>query len=140
MRVLVDTSVWADFFNDYPSPEQRALADLFTRDDEICTCGVVVAEVFQGLRKEKGRSELSDLFRDLTYLETTGIELYFRAADLYRALRQRGKTIRSTIDCVIAVLAEEHGCAVLARDGDMEMILGSGLLTVGGWPIEGLSS
>ena len=135
MRVLVDSSVWADFFNDHPSPEQRTLADLFTSSDEICTCGVVVAEVFQGLRKDEGRRRLSDLFRDLTFLEPVGIDLYFRAADLYRALRQRGKTIRSTIDCVIAVLAEEHGCPVLARDRDMETILDSGLLTVGRWPI-----
>jgi predicted nucleic acid-binding protein len=141
VRVLVDTSIWADFFNDYPSPEQRALADLFTRpEDEICTCGVVVAEVFQGLRRDKGRARLSDLFRDLTFLEPASIDLYFRAADLYRALRKRGKTIRSTIDCLIAVLAEEHGCHVLARDRDMETILESGLLSVGRWPVGGLSS
>jgi len=140
LRVLVDTSVWADFFNDFPSPEQQALADLFTGSDEICTCGVVVAEVFQGLRKDEGRARLSELFRDLTFLEPADIDFYFRAADLYRALRRRGKTIRSTIDCVIAVLAEEHGCAVLARDRDMEMIHESGLLTVGRWPVEKLSS
>jgi predicted nucleic acid-binding protein len=57
LRVLVDTSVWADFFNNHPSPEQRALADLFTSAHEICTCGVVVAEVFQdcaGMRDERG--------------------------------------------------------------------------------------
>lgn len=140
MKVLVDTSVWADFFNDHPSPEQRALTDLFTGFDEICTCGVVVAEVFQGLRKDEGRARLADLFRDLAYLEPAGVDLYFRAADLYRALRRRGKTIRSTIDCVIAVLAEEHGCSVLARDRDMETILQSDLLSVGGWPVEGVSS
>jgi predicted nucleic acid-binding protein len=140
LRVLVETSVWADFFNDHSSPEQQALADLFTSVHEICTCGVVVAEVFQGLRKDKGRTRLADLFRDLTFLEPANIDLYFRAADLYRALRKRGKTIRSTIDCLIAVLAEEHGCAVLARDRDMETILQSRLLTVGRWPIEGLSS
>jgi predicted nucleic acid-binding protein len=140
LRVLVDTSVWADFFNDHPSPEQQALADLFTGPDEICTCGVVVAEVFQGLRKDKGRARLSELFRDLTFLEPAGIDFYFRAADLYRSLRRQGKTIRSTIDCVIAVLAEEHGCAVLARDRDMETIHASGLLTLGLWPIEKHSS
>ena len=140
MRILVDTSVWADFFNDHPSPEQRALADLFTSDHEICTCGVVVAEVFQGLRKDEGRARLAGLFRDLTFLEPADINLYFRAADLYRALRKRGKTIRSTIDCLIAVLAEEHRCSVLARDRDMETILQSGLLTLSGWPLEGLAS
>jgi predicted nucleic acid-binding protein len=137
LRVLVDTSVWADFFNNHPSPEQQALSDLFTSSAEICTCGVVVAEVFQGLRKEEGRARLSELFRDLTFLEPGGIDFYFRAAELYRALRWRGKTIRSTIDCILAVLAEEHGCALLARDRDMETILASGLLNVGRWPLDG---
>lgn len=140
MKVLVDTSVWADFFNNHTSSEQRALTDLITSDHEICTCGVVVAEVFQGLRKDEGRARLANLFRDLTFLEPVGIDLYFRAAGLYRALRKRGKTIRSTIDCLIAVLAEENRCSVLARDRDMKTILESGLLAVNRWPIEGLSS
>lgn len=138
MRVLVDTSVWADFFNGQPSLEQQALSKLITGDDEICTCGVVVAEVFQGLRKDKGREQIADLFRDLLFLEPADISLYFRAAELYRALRKRGKTIRSTIDCLIAVLAEENRCAVLARDRDMETILQSGLLAIRRWPAEEL--
>ena len=136
MRVLVDTSVWVDFLNGYPSPEQQILDDLFVSDHEICTCGVVVAEVFQGLRKDEGRARLTALFRDLTYLEPAGIDLYLRAADLYRALRKRGVTIRSTIDCLIAVLAEENECALLARDRDMEMILASGILPVERWPTQ----
>lgn len=140
MRILVDSSVWADFFNGYPSPEKRALAALFPSDHEVCTCGVVVAEVFQGLRQDKGRAQLSELFRDLTFLEPSGIDFYFRAAHLYRSLRKRGKTVRSTIDCVIAVFAEEHGCSLLARDGDMDVILESGLLKVSRWPVEELLS
>ncbi len=140
MRVLVDTSAWADFFNGFPSLEQQALANLFRSENEICTCGIVVTEVFQGLLRDEGRGRLSDLFQDLAFLEPVEIGLYFRAADLYRALRKRGKTIRSTIDCVIAVLAEEHECAVLARDRDMDIILESGLLTVGRWPVEGSPS
>ena len=63
-----------------------------------------------------------------------------RSADLYRVLRQRGKTIRSMINCVIAVFAEERGCAVLACNRDMRTLLESGLLTVRGGLIEGLSS
>lgn len=140
MRVLVDSSVWADFFNGHPSSEERALAALFSSDHEICTCGVVVADVFQGLRKDKGRTQLSELFRDLTFLESAGIDPYFRAADLYRALRKRGITVRSTIDCLIAVFAEEHGCSLLARDGAMDAILDSELLQVSRWPVEGLSA
>ncbi len=137
MRILVDSSAWIDFFNGFASPERQSLADLFRSDHQICTCGVVVAEVFQGLRRDKGRARLTELFRDLAYLEAAGIDSYFRAADLYRALRQQGKTIRSTIDCTIAVLAEEHGCSVLARDRDMRIILDSGLIKAGRWPVEG---
>lgn len=139
MRILVDTSAWIDFLNGYSSAERQAVADLIASDHEICTCGVVVAEVFQGLRKSRERPRLSDLFRDLTFLEPAGIDDYFRAADLYRALRERGVTIRSTIDCLIAIIAAEHGCSILARDQDMDMILDSGLLEASRWPAKTLS-
>ncbi|MEP7012544.1 MAG: PIN domain nuclease [Acidobacteriota bacterium] len=133
MKVLVDTSVWVDFLNGHASPAHQALSSLLASDHEVCTCGVVVAEVFQGLRRAKGRGRLAELFRDLTYLEAPDIGLYFRSAELYRTLRERGETIRSTIDCLIAVLAEEHGCALLARDKDLTIILESGVLPVGRW-------
>jgi hypothetical protein len=135
VRVLVDTSVWADFFNGFPSAEHGALSALLTTEHELCTCGVVVAEVFQGLRRDKGRRQLEDLFRDLTFLEPAGIDSGFHAAEVYRSLRKRGKTIRSTIDCLIAVLAEENDCHVLARDRDLVTILASGLLYVQPWPV-----
>ena len=128
MRVLVDTSVWADFFNGFPSAEERALARLIAGEDEVCTCGVIVSEVFQGLRQEKGRAGLARLFRELVFLEPAGVDSYFRAADVYRALRRKGITIRSTIDCLIAVMAEERDCDVLTRDRDLNAILASGLV------------
>jgi hypothetical protein len=128
LKVLVDTSVWADFFNDYSSPQKRALSRMIAGDDEIHTCGVVVSEVFQGLRREKGRSGIVRLFRELVFLEPSGFDAYVKAADLYRALRRRGVTVRSTIDCLIAVIAEENDCDVLARDRDIHAILGSGLV------------
>jgi hypothetical protein len=135
VKVLVDTSAWADFLNGHPTAEREALRELITGEDDLFTCGVVVAEVFQGLRKEKGREELTDLFRQLNYLEPDGIELYFRAAALYRDLRAQGVTIRSTIDCLIAILAETNGCHLLARDRDLAQILKSGLVSVRQWPV-----
>lgn len=128
MKVLVDTSAWVDFLNGYPSKERAALASLIGSDDEICTCGVIVAEVFQGLKQDKGRGQLEGLFRKLVFLEPSGVDAYFRAATVYRTLRSRGRTVRSTIDCLIAVLADEGGCYVLARDRDLTAILDSGLL------------
>jgi len=135
LRVLVDTSAWVDFLNGYPSPERTALVELIAGQEEICTCGIVVSEVFQGLRRDRGRGELARLFSDLVFLEPSGIDLYFRAAEVYRALRRRGTTVRSTVDCVVATLAEESGCSVLARDRDMEAILSSGLVKAGVWRV-----
>jgi len=132
----VDTSVWVDFLNGHPSAHRAALAKLIADEHDLCTCGVIVAEVFQGLRREKGLAELLALFRALTYLEASGIDLHLRAADLYRTLRRQGHTVRSTIDCLIAVLAEENGCTVLARDRDITMLLDSGLVQARLLPVE----
>ncbi|HZI65094.1 MAG TPA: PIN domain-containing protein [Thermoanaerobaculia bacterium] len=134
MKVLIDTSVWADFFNGFASPQEKDLARLLAGDDEICTCGVVVSEVFQGLRREKGRAEVERLFRELVFLEPSGIDTYLRAANVYRTLRRRGVTVRSTIDCLIAVIADENDCDVLSRDRDLGAILGAGLVRVRPWP------
>lgn len=140
MKVLVDTSVWADFFNGAPTAERASLSSLLkSGDHEICTCGVVVAEVFQGLRRDAERPSLERHFRDLTFLEAVGIDLPLYAAQIYRTLHGRGKTIRSTIDCLIAVLAEANQCALLARDRDMQTLLDSGLLRVERWPVADLA-
>jgi hypothetical protein len=120
-----------DFLNGFRSPAADALAELLEGDDEVCTCGIVVAEVFQGLRRAPGRDVIRRSFEDMTFLEPPGSHLYLRAADLHRALRQRGRTIRSTVDCIIATLAEDAECDLLARDRDMDAILDSGLLKAG---------
>jgi predicted nucleic acid-binding protein len=62
----------------------------------------VVAEVFPGLRREKERQE------------PASVDVYCRAAEIYRSSRQKGRTVRSTMDCPGAAIAEENGCHVLA--------------------------
>ena len=103
-------------------------------EDDVCTCGMVVAEVFQGLRRDQGRGTIRRSFEDMTSLEPPGMHLYLRAAELHRAPRDRGRTVRSTVDCIIAAIAENGGCDLLARDRDMDVILDSGLLKAGRWP------
>ena len=134
MKVLVDSAVWADFFNGYASAEADALARLIEGDEEVCTCGLVVSEVFQGLKRDKGRSQVESLFRELIYLEPEGVDPYSKAAEVYRALRKRSVTIRSTIDCVIAVLADENRCYLLAKDKDLRLVAESGVLDTALWP------
>jgi hypothetical protein len=71
----------------------------------------------------------------MSFLEPEGIGVYLRSAEVYRKLRERGVTVRSTIDCIIAVMAEQAGCALLARDRDLDVLLASGLVKVKPWPI-----
>jgi len=135
LRVLVDSSAWVDLINAHESPEAAALADLLAGDDDICTCGVIVAEVLQGLRRESSYARVRDGFADLTFLETPGPHLYVRAAEIYRTLRKRGRTVRSTIDCLIAAIAEENRCHLLYRDSDLREIADSGVVDLPIWPM-----
>ena len=135
MRVLVDTSAWVDFFNGHPSLEAEALTRLIREEADVLTCGVVVAEVLQGLRKSKTLTQIEQHFLDMEWLTPTEPETYIEAASLYRHLRSRGVTIRSTIDCVIAQLADEHDVLLLSKDRDIRLIIESGLLDLRALPI-----
>ena len=130
MSVLVDSSVWIDFLNGHVNAQTDRLQAILEGDEDVCTCGVVVAEVLQGIRSDPSRREIRERFRDLRFLEPSGFDAYDRAAELYRALRARGTTVRSTVDCLIVAIAEEHRCRVLARDRDIAAILASGLAAV----------
>ena len=56
MRVLVDTSVWVDFFNGHSSPHAETLAQLIREEADLVTCGLIVSEVLQGLRQTRSLS------------------------------------------------------------------------------------
>jgi predicted nucleic acid-binding protein len=135
VRVLVDTSAWVDFFNGHPSPEAEALTRLIREEADVLTCGVVVAEVLQGLKKSKTLAQIEQHFLDMEWLTPIEPETYVEAAGLYRRLRSKGVTIRSTIDCVIAKLADENDVLLLSKDRDLRLIIESGLLDVKALPI-----
>lgn len=135
MRVLVDTSAWVDFFNGHPSPEADALTRLIEQEADVVTCGVVTAEVLQGLRRSKTLTEIERHFLDMEWLTPVEPDTYVAAADVYRQLRASGVTIRSTIDCLIARLAHEHDVLLLSKDRDLRLIIESGLLEVKALPV-----
>ncbi len=135
MRILVDTSVWVDFFNGYPSPQAETLARLIREDADLVTCGLIVSEVLQGLRQAKSLLKIERHFRQMDWLSPNEPDTYLEAADLFRRLRERGITVRSTIDCVIASLAAHHDALILSKDRDLTLIVESNLLVLRSMPV-----
>jgi len=135
VRVLVDTSAWVDFFNGHPSPEAEALTRLIRDEADVLTCGLIVAEVLQGLWQAKSLAQIEQHFLDMEWLSPREPETYVESASLNRHLRAKGVTIRSTIDCVIAKLADENDVLLLSKDSDLRMIIESGLLNLRALPI-----
>lgn len=135
MRVLVDSSVWIDFFNGFESPEAEAFTRLIRQEADLLTCGVVAAEVLQGIRRREGREPVQRHLLDMEWLTPREPGTYLEAAALFRQLRSRGITVRSTIDCLIAQLAHESDAVLLAKDRDLRLIVESELLDVRALPL-----
>jgi predicted nucleic acid-binding protein len=113
--LLVDTSAWIEVFR---KPPRLDLADLGGLD-EVVTCLPVVQEVLQGFRDEHAFRVARVAMLALPCVESPlRQERFLEAADLYRAARRTGFSVRSSVDCLIAVCAIRHGLTVLHRDRD----------------------
>ena len=113
--VLVDTSVWVEFFRRPSRIDLPTVVDL----DEVVTCLPVVQEVLQGFREEAAFALARDAMLALPLVEAPlRQELFEEAVSLYRRARAAGFTVRSSVDCLIAACALRHGLTVLHRDRD----------------------
>lgn len=121
IRVLVDTSVWVDYFNDNATPEVEKLEILLDQRDKICTCGVILTEVLQGFRNDHDYDRALFRFEPFVFLPMER-GTFVKAANLYRRLRSKGVTIRNRIDCMIAAVAIEHDTSLLHKDRDFDLI------------------
>ena len=116
--ILTDTSVWIDLLN---GPSGRTLSrDVLHR---IVTCGPVVQEVMQGIRYSSEERAFRAAFDAIPRLSDPLPERVFSAAaDIFRQGRRQGYTIRSSMDCLIAAIALEHGVPVWHKDRDFPFI------------------
>ena len=121
MMVLVDTTVWIDFFAGRSSGHVAALENLIINREDICICGIVLTEVLQGIRKDSEFKKTRDLFNKLLFLPMP-YPVFLKAAEIYRDLRRKGITIRKYVDCMIASVAIENDISLLHNDKDFEPI------------------
>ena len=112
-RVLIDTSVWVDYLRG-DTPHIAEKLDGLIAGDEICVPKIVLAELLQGARSEREIAAVEE-FPEAFAIIDQGPGTWVKAGKLSRRLRGRGKTIH-LIDCYIAVIAEENGCAIFTLD------------------------
>ncbi len=111
---LVDTSVWIAVFRRKPIDLTRHV-DF----DEVVTCLPIVQEVLQGFHDEGAFRKAKDAMLALPSVESPLTEAVFlEAADLYRAARRVGATVRSSVDCLLAVCAIRNDLEILHDDRD----------------------
>ncbi len=119
--ILVDTSVWIDFFRGHSSPEANRLTRALEAEEDLCICGLILTEILQGIQEERQIRKVRKYLDTLLYLSMPR-EVHVSAAKVYRAARARGLTLRNTLDCLIAACAIHHDTPLLHKDRDFVAI------------------
>lgn len=127
---LVDTSAWIEFLRATGSSTHHAVRRLLDADAQTYTTDVVIMEVLAGARDGEHRDRLRRLLARCEHVPIQGLDDYEAAADLYRACRAAGETVRALTECLIAVVALREGLTVLHADRDYDVLARhTGLLT-----------
>ena len=118
-NVLVDTSVWIQYFNRLDSKPGKSVEGLL-REGKIVGTGIVLTELLQGAKIEKEFNAILESMAALPFLETTQ-NTWIKAGRISYTLRRSGITIPIT-DLIIASLALEHDCLIFTLDPQFKKI------------------
>jgi predicted nucleic acid-binding protein len=119
--ILVDTSVWIDFFNGVQTAAVSKLETLLG-SRPVMTGDLILIELLQGFRHSKDVVKARKLLECLEYRDMSNKELAYQSAENYRLLRKKGVTIRKTIDVMIATFCIENQIELLHSDRDFDPI------------------
>ena len=108
-RILIDTSVWIEYFRDVSSKVTDKVDKILT-EDIVCVPTIVIAELMQGAKSEKELSVIKD-FLDAFEIIDQKEDSWIKAGKLSHDLKKSGKTIH-LLDCYIAVIAKEFNCKI----------------------------
>ena len=119
--LVVDSSVWIDFFNDADHSSVELLDQLLAHGEvRIVVPDLVLFEVLRGFRLESELRQARRLLESLSIEPAGGEELALAAVQHYRSLRAQGFTVRSGIDVLVAAYCIENDYALLHRDRDFD--------------------
>lgn len=117
--ILVDTSVWVDYFRDVPSPQAEKL-DALLGVEPLAIGDLILAEVLQGFPSDREFNRARRMLAALDFVTLGGEEVALQAARNFRRLRVLGVTVRKTVDTFIATRCIVSGYELLHADRDFE--------------------
>jgi predicted nucleic acid-binding protein len=124
--VIVDTTVWIDYFRGRRTAQTQWL-DQALGVTRVGLCDLILCEILQGMSSDADATDVLAEMSTFNLLDTGDMDLAVEAARNYRRLRARGRTVRKTMDCLIATLClrEDHELLHNDRDFDpFETVLG----------------
>ncbi len=119
--IVVDTSVWIDYFNGAPTP-QAGLLDTLLGERVLAVGDLILAELLQGFATELDAKRALSLLDPLEFLEMAGRDVAIQSAANYRRLRRRGVTVRKTMDMLIGTYCLMHDHEILHNDRDFDVL------------------
>jgi len=120
--ILVDSSVWIDYFNGRQSRETDLLDELLGTKP-LLIGDLIMTEVLQGFRHDRDYRQAKDKLEKLAFAPMVGREIAIKSAGNYRRLRKQGITVRKTIDVLIATFCIENGHKLLHSDRDFDVMV-----------------
>lgn len=117
--VIVDTTVWIDYLNGVQTPQTDWL-DAQVEKQRLGLTELILCEILQGLKNDEQAAETQRELLKFEIMPMAGIELAVAAARNYRYLRGKGRTIRKTVDSLIATFCLVNGHALLHHDHDFD--------------------
>ena len=117
--VIVDTTVWIDYLNGTSTPQTDWLDAELARQ-RLGLTDLILCEVLQGVQDDRQAAQTRHKLLKFEIFETGGILLAIAAAQNYRRLRARGRTVRKTVDCLIATFCLMNDHALLHDDRDYD--------------------
>ena len=117
--ILVDSSVWIDYFNGITCAETDRL-DALLGQDSILMGDIILIEVLQGFSSDTDFKHAKNLLALLPFREMLGHEVALQTAKNYRALRKHGVTVRKTVDVMIGTFCILNHIPLLHRDRDFD--------------------
>jgi len=119
--ILVDTSVWIDYFNGVENKHTESL-DQILSEQSVLLGDIILTEILQGFDSDKEFRLAKQALEPLDCVHLGGKSLAIKAASNFRFLRSKGVTIRKTVDMLIGSWCIEHEVELLHNDKDFDQI------------------